>query len=816
MVTMSEQSDVSLQKTAKSSSSSFKIDPYTLLKFLLSHWYWYVFIVGLFASYQWYRYTKTQFEYGTSASVMIKDPKVELQDAGLNRLAGGSSGSSQGLANEILQFQNPQYMADAIWRLHAEVDYVVRDYLRDWELYSKTPVRVSFVDASQEDIYSLSVTIVDGENVRLADFSHGSSRDLLAPIGRTVITPIGRLRITKTPSFLAEWIGKTIIVRKNSLDAVVSRMMPLYRVIPAEAPGMGGGGMAPTMSRSSSILNLTFRDVSPDRAADIVNTVIEIYKEENVKDNSSTAVNTSTFIDERLALIEKDLDDVEEQIQNYKQANEMIDVGQEAGQAMSKREVYGEQAIELMMQARLGRSLYDYLTDPNKENELIPSQAGFGDAALEKQINAYNTAKLKRDKLLSESSNKNPVVEDLNNSLAAMRQTIKRSVENMNININMKLNEVNSREGQARARVSDAPRKQRQMLSIERQQKIKQELYLYLLNKREENALQLATTASNARVLRAAHASRIPIYPKRNEMVMKGVSLGLLITTALLLCLLFFDNRIRDRKDIEEATSVPFLGEIPKQKTRKGLAEVVVNHDGHDAVSEAFRIIRANMTFMQPKSEEGQVITFSSFAAGAGKTFISANLAASFALMGKKVILIDLDIRKGTMTTRVGTRQQEGITTFLAGHAELDDIIFPSEKYKGVDMIPSGPIPPNPAELLVSERLDAVIRELRTRYDYIFVDNVPYGIIADATITNRIADITIFVIRAGRYDRRMLPEVENVYQSHKLKNLCLILNGAIIRRRGYGYGYGYGKDTNKTENPTILGKLRWKKHGLSK
>lgn len=421
---------------------------------------------------------------------------------------------------------------------------------------------------------------------------------------------------------------------------------------------------------------------------------------------------------------------------------------------------------------------------------------------IESQINLYNTAKLKRDHLIDDSSVNNPVVLELNNSLRAMKQNIIRAVDNMIVSLNVQRSDAQSREMRAQNRITSIPTKERKMLSIERQQKVKEALYLFLLNKREENALSQAMADNNARVIDGAEGSNSPISPNRNRILLLGLLVGLAIPSLACLGILFLDTRVHSRKDVEGIVSVPYLGEIPQDKEAGKLNEqespfLLAKEQRDSTVSEAFRILRTNMAFMARKDLPQQVIIFTSLNEGAGKTFISKNLGMSLVLAKKKVILIDMDIRRGTLSRQFHLKKI-GLTNYLADNTLLaEDII---QHQDGFDIIAAGAIAPNPAELLMDERLDNLVTELRRRYDYIVVDSVPVGIIADATISNRIADLTIFVARAGRLDRRQLPEIEQLYKENKLHNMALVLNGADLHRRygyygyyGYSYKYGYGK-----------------------
>ena len=541
-------------------------------------------------------------------------------------------------------------------------------------------------------------------------------------------------------------------------------------------------------------MTLSLKDLSAARAEDMLNMLITVYNEEAIKDKNQIAVNTANFINERLIIIGEELGAVESDLESFKRDNQVVDISSSASMYMSETQKYGADAMELETQLRLAEYIKDYLTDPRKETDLIPANTGISDMNIESQITLYNTIKLKRDRLIDDSSDSNPVVEELNNSLRAMKQSIIRAVDNMVVSINVKRNDAQHRERRAQSRVASIPAKERQMLSIERQQKIKESLYLFLLNRREENALSQAMADNNARVIDGAEGSDAPISPSRNRILLLGVLVGIALPGIAFLTVLFMDTRVRGRKDIEKAVSVPFLGEIPLDKEaakrNKGKKETLAVHEqGDDIVAEAFRILRTNMTFMAKKGKAMQVITFTSFNPGAGKTFISHNLALSLVYARKRVILVDLDIRKGTLSRHFG-KYVNGVTNYLSDPTvRADDIIRHTEHF---DIIPSGTVAPNPAELLMDDRLDELMDELRTRYDYIIADNVPVGLVADAAIANRIADLTIFVVRAGRLDRRQLPDIEQLYENKQLKNMALVLNGSDPERHGYGYGYGYG------------------------
>lgn len=749
-----------------------------LFMYLASQWKWFLLSILICGGIAWYNYARAPLVYFRSATVIIKDPSNKASTSGLDRFDNFIN--KVNVANEILQFRSKKLMREVVQRVHADVSYQIKDGLRSNELYNESPVLVSLPDALPEQSFSFTMKLKDAKTVTLSDFSGIEAKPSYeVALNDTVAIIEGMNVVVTATNYLRDsWLNTPIRVQKLPVESMVNYYKNALGIQQEE--------------EEASILTLALKDSSPARAEDVLNTLITVYNEEAIKEKNQVAVNTANFINERLIIIERELGNVESNLESFKQRNQIVDIASSAGMYMTESQKYNADAMELETQLRLANFIKDYLTDPSKETDLIPSNTGISDMNIENQISLYNAAKLKRDHLIDDSSVNNPVVQELNNSLRAMKQSIIRAVDNMIVSLNVKRNDAQNREMRAQDRVTAIPTKERQMLSIERQQKIKEALYLFLLNKREENALSQAMADNNARVIDGAEGSNAPISPNRNRILLLGLLVGIALPGAVCLAILFMDTRVHGRKDIEGVTSVPYLGEIPLDKEamkdhRKKV--MAVKEQGDDIVSEAFRILRTNMAFLSKKDKPAQVITFTSFNIGAGKTFIARNLSMSLAYMKKRVVMVDLDIRKGTLSRHFG-HYHVGVTNYLSDNTvKVDDII---QHQEGFDLIPAGILAPNPAELLMDNRLDELMNELRTRYDYIIADNVPVGLIADATIANRIADLTIFVVRAGKLDRRQLPDIEKLYQEKKLKNMALVLNGANPERHGYGYSYGYG------------------------
>ena len=648
-------------------------------------------------------------------------------------------------------------------RLHLDVSYTEKRGLRTVELYRQSPVILSFPDASETQSFSLTAIPLSKEKVRLFDFvtvnEAGEPVEIKNPqevvLNDTVTTPVGRIVVQPSLYYTDAYYNKEIHVRKSNLKGV--------------ATGYQNALVSDLVAEYATIIKLSLSDVSASRAEDVLNTLIAVYNEDAIEDKNRITVNTSEFIAERLVIIEQELGSVDTDIETFKREHQLTDITSETGMYLQNTSQYRKEGLSLENQLSVAQYIRDYLADPQKALDLIPANT-ITDVTVEQQISAYNEMLLKRDNLIRNSSNKNPVVMDLNNSLSAMKQTIIRSVDNLIAGLNISIKNVQAQEEQLQKRIAAVPSQQKYVLTVERQQKIKEELYLYLLNKREENALSQAMTESNTRILDPAHGSNAPISPRSRSVMLVAFALGCCIPMTVFFLIFTMDTKVHTRKDLLDATTIPFLGEVPIQ-SKKEKEKLVVRSGSHDAVSEAFRIIRTNMDFMRVKDQQDmKVVIFTSLNAGAGKTYISSNLAVSLVLTQKKVVLVDLDIRKSGFG-RHTQHGQKGVTNYLADKdLSVDEVITKDGLTEGLDLVYSGPIPPNPAELLLSNRLDQLIAELRKRYDYIIVDNVPAGIVADASIVNRIADLTICVVRAGTMDRRQVMGMEMRIKSNRVIN----------------------------------------------
>jgi capsular exopolysaccharide synthesis family protein len=758
-----------------------------ILQIVLGKWYWFVISVVVCLVIAVLYLMSEPIIYERTATVLIKDDKTANGETAMFQDLSIFE-SKNNVNNEMIVFKSHSLISEAVKRLRLDINYKVKRGLRTSDLYTNSPISITF---NEDDIettqwVNLRVKLLPDNKIELSDFESENvekGNSLIVNLNDTVRTPIGRIVITPTLYNNESWRENIIIVTKSNINGTINNYRNRIMVNLAD--------------KQTSVVNLSIKDESIQRAEDFLNTVIAIYNEEAVNDKNILAVNTENFINERLIVIEKELGDVDQQIESFKTAHQLTDIQSDAQLALQESSESDREVTRLRNQRSMAEYIRNYLSDAGKSIELIPSNTGVEDINIEGQILNYNEMLMKRNRLIENSSDRNPVVQDLNNNLSAMRQNIMRAVDNLIVNLDIQLRSTIARTERTRARISAVPRQQMEVTGIGRQQKIKEDLYLYLLNKREENAINKAITESTARLIDPATGSDSPVAPRKMIILLAALLLGLSIPAAILYLLMASDITVRNQKDLRNVLSIPFLGEIPFKKAKEKISPVVVRANSRDPVSEAFRIIRTNMDFMRVKYDDIKVIMTTSFNVGSGKTFVASNLAVSFAMTGKKVLLIDMDIRKGTLGKSIDKKKDIegydiGLTSYLSKLViKPESLIIQVPEYPDIDIISSGPIPPNPAELLLSPRLDELIGELREKYDYIIADNVPASIVADAAISNRVVDLTLYIIRAGKMDRRMLPMIEQLYKDEKLKNMAVILNGIGVGT-GYGYAYGYG------------------------
>lgn len=679
-------------------------------------------------------------------------------------------------------------MYDVAKQLQLDVSYKIRDGLRDRELYSSTPIIVDFSDIDPLQSVSMTATLLENRQVELKEFQWGKEESDLIKVlqpGDTLRTPVGDIIVTIAPLIERDYIGKPVQISKRSLKAVSDSYNARLKV--------------EVDNKMSSIINLTLEDVNIKRAEDVINTLIEVYKNDAILDKNQVLESTANFIRERLIIIEAELSDVDSKIEQYKRDHQLTDIRSESALYLQSSGRLDTEVLSLENQLDMAEFMKVYIQDNSKLSDPIPASIGISDSGIQNQISEYNSLLAQRNKLLANSSENNPLVREMDNTLAATRFSISKAVDNLIAGLKIQIENMRQKEISTRGKISTVPMQHKYITSIERQQKIKEELYLYLLNKKEENELQATIIESNCRIIDPADGLNSPVSPNKVRVVLISFIIGLLIPGLWLYIRSLLNTAVYTKKELKEALTVPFLGEIPLVKT-KSKELIVVEENSTEPICEALKIVHSNLEFMDTEHKGGgKVIMVTSVNQDAGKTFIAANLGMSMATVKGKVVVIDLDLRKGTLTKRLGIgTKQPGISNYLAAmEGNISELIYPSSENGLLDIVPCGTIPPNPADLLKSDRLDKLIAELRTKYDYVLLDTPPFGVVVDVQLCARVADQTIYVVRSGMLDKRVLPEIQELYNSGKMNNMSILLNGIDIKKIAsygtYGYGYGYGR-----------------------
>lgn len=756
----------------------------------LGKWYWFVISLAVALGIAVFYLLKTPPVYTRSASLLIKDGSKgnSVSDVGV---LGDIDifQTSTNVNNEMRSLTSPAVMYDVVKRLHLDVNYATDGRFYKKTLYGQTcPYQVVFSDLADSE--SASMTIYPGEDVkhvRLADFTRGGEEkegEVNAPLDKEVETPLGKLTV-KPSTAIGSGYTSPVYVSRAGLQATAATYSARLGVAQND--------------EKSTVINLTFNDISTQRAEDVLNTLIAVYNENWVKDKNQIAVSTSLFINERLGVIEQELGNVDENISSYKSEHLLPDVQAAANMYMTQSSETGSQILTLNTQLVMTRYVRNYLTNNSNRNQLLPANSGIESSGIEKQIADYNTLQLQRNNLVANSSESNPLVTDMDQSLQNMRNAIISSIDNHLTTLGTQLRALQQSEQQTTARIAANPTQGKYLLSVERQQKVKEALYLFLLQKREENELSQAFTAYNTRVITPPTGSMIPTSPVKKNILLVAFALGILIPVVIIFVRENMNTKVRGRKDLENL-SLPFAGEVPlaygkkdKKKKEEISHAVIIRQGSRNIINEAFRVLRTNLEFMVGSKTDGKapVILITSFNPGSGKTFLAVNLAASFALKGKKVLAIDCDLRRASLSGYVAL-PRKGVSGYL-GHQEndIDSLIVEVSGCPGLYILPAGVIPPNPAELLAEPRFGELVEKVKGLYDYVFIDCPPVEIVADTQIIERFADRTLFVVRAGLLERDMLPELQKAYDEKRYKDMAIVLNGTEGGGSRYGYKYGY-------------------------
>ena len=752
-------------------NKSNEIDLRKVARIIAEHWWWFALGVVCFTFLGIAYYLRKAPQWTTDASIVLrqKDGAGTSIDA-LSML--GLSGNTAA-EDEVVVLSSRGLIYQAVDALNLWDASSKRGGLR-WEGEFRNPALtieyLSLTEDAQVNSFTVKVKPVkNGYKVKTKmGFFHRSSTRV-ADLSEPIETGVGTLRIHANRPLSADTTYRVAHARKEIVVAGYQKKIHVS-----------------LHKKESNIITLSTKSAVPERDKALLHQMIEQYNLNAIVDKNMLATNTAAFIDERLSIITKELGEAEEAVSDYKQQNNIADIGTQAQLFLYANSAEERAMAEIETQLSLVEYIDEFLRDETKRNSLIPSNIGVTDASLSSGLNEYNALQLQRMRILRTATDDNPVIEQMNAQLASMRQNIIETIGSVRESLKIRQRSLQAQDTKYNRQIKDAPEQQREYVRVVRQQQIKERLYVYLYEKREENALMLAATAMPAKILDMPQRDVRSKSPKLSKLLLLCILLGLLLPGGALYLYVLFNDTIDDAKEFERRIKAPMLGQLVQNSRNAHIAI----HEGESTVSaELFRLIRTNLRFVLPAETKNPVILVTSCINGDGKSYVSCNTALSLAILGKKVVLVGMDIRKPMLATYFGLNTKGHLTDYLAEPSvAVDDIIVPSGEHKNLDIIPCGTIPPNPAELLQTERVEELFAELRKRYDYIIVDTAPVALVSDTYQLDRVADMTIFVCRYKYTPSEMIEYINNVIDQQRMHNIACVLNGIKGLRAGYGYG----------------------------
>ena len=773
-----------------------KVDIQEIFFKYLIHWPWIVGAVILCVIVAWIYLRMVTPVYNISATVLIKDDKKggassqlsELENLGLD----GMFSSSQNFDNELEVLRSKTLAKEVIQQLNLYVSYMDEDEFPARDMYKISPIQVSLTPQEADKlsdpmIVKMALQPQGGIDVvvTVGEIEYQKYFDKLPAIFPTNEGTLAFFQVPDSVLIMQERkIGTLDIAEKTirHITATINRPMTVAKGYCANL------SIEPT-SKTTSVAVISLKNSSLRRGQDFINTLLEMYNRNTNDDKNVVAQKTAEFIDERIGIISKELGNTEENLETFKRNAGITDLASDAQIALTGNAEYEKKRVENRTQISLIEDLRKYIN--RNEYEVLPANIGLQDAALTSSIERYNEMLVERIRLLRTSTESNPAIVNLDTSIRAMKVNVSATLDATLQGLLITKNDLDREASRFSRRISDAPGQERQFVSIARQQEIKAGLYLMLLQKREENAITLAATANNARIIDEAIADDNPISPKGKMIYLIALVLGVGVPVGIIYLLELTKFKIEGRSDVEKLTSVPIIGDIPLTDEKQGAIAVFENQN--NLMSETFRNIRTNLQFMLENDKK--VILVTSTVSGEGKSFISANLAISLSLLGKKVVIVGLDIRKPGLNKVFNIpRKEVGITQYLANpEKNLMDLVQLSDVSKNLYILPGGTVPPNPTELLARDGLDKAIETLKKNFDYVILDTAPVGIVTDTLLIGRVADLSVYVCRADYTHKNEYTLINELAEKDKLPSLCTVINGLDLKKRKYGYYYGYGK-----------------------
>lgn len=793
---MEETTKLEQGKELEVNESNSSFDFATLYRTIVLNWYWFVLSLIIFGSLGaiYLRYATPMYQ--STAKLLIKDESnSNRRGSSLQNMSNlGIISNSTGIDNEMEILTSHSIAEDAIRDLKLYVNYTTKGRVKDIILYRNQPLNVDVDQAHLERLNapinlsitrdSLTYTVTGTYYVPTNDNSNEGPYSInrkFTSLPATIATRAGI--ITISPNYghslkNADVLNVSILSPRMASNKYVSELQ-----------------VAQT-AKSTSIAQLQLTDEVPQRSLDYLKQLAIVYNRQANEDKNTIALRTDKFINDRLGKINAELGKTEGQLQNYKQQNGIVELKMNAGNSVANQNSSELKLAEVETQIELFNTIAREVESSSRNlSQVIPSNVGLDDQSSTTLINKYNELVLERNRLLRSASESSPVVEPLTAQIRELNGNIRRAIGAARQNLQIQRDAVLAQVNKFNEQVAETPQQERMLTQIDRQQEVKSGLYLMLLQKREENNISLAATADKGKLIDDPQLLG-KISPKSTSIMLVALLIGLALPVLVILILQFFRYKIEGHDDVARLTKLPIIADVAIASNKaKGKADIVVHENQNNQMEEIFRSMRTNLQFML---KEGQkVVLFTSSTSGEGKTFNAANLSVSFGLLGKKVILIGLDIRRPRLAELFGINDHKhGITNLLVkDNPTIEDIqeqILPSGVNKNLDLLMAGPIPPNPAELIARNSLDIIINLLKERYDYIMIDTAPVGLVTDTLQIARVADASIYMCRADYTPKSSFNLINALANEKKFPNMAIVLNGIDMSKRKYSYYYGYG------------------------
>ncbi len=791
---MEENKNLGLASPMGEQEETSSINFQTIYTAVILHWKWFVLslIICMGCAMIYLRY-KTPV-YQAYAKLLIKDDD--------SRGRGGKSGvlttsnlgimsNSTGIDNEMEILSSLSIAQQAVRDLKLYVNYSLEGKVKDHLIYNSEPISVDLDPSHLEKLnYPISLEI------NRKGSSYTVTGEYLNP--KTGVTNSIEKTITSFPTRIDTKTG-IITLQSNGDRGLLpeGRALKVTILSPKSVAAKYAGSLSVSQtSKTTTIAELVLKDESPQRAVDYLRQLAICYNRQANEDKNEIAVRTEEFINGRLEKINAELGSTEGSLEEYKKRNNMVELKMNAAQAVQNQDVYSQKLAEANTQMALLNSISEYLNDPSNKYQTLPSNVGLSDASATSLIDKYNDIVITRNRLLRSASESSPTVTPLTAQLDDLTSSIKRAMIQARKSMEIERNNIANMYGRYASQTNATPEQERILTQIGRQQDVKSGLYLMLLQKREENSISLAATADKGKLIDDPQYMG-KVSPKSSMIMLIALILGLAIPAGVIFIVNFMRYKIEGHDDVAKLTSLPILADIAvASETAKTKADIVVHENQNNQMEEVFRSLRTNLQFIMAENEK--VVLFTSSTSGEGKTFTAANLAVSFALLDKKVVLVGLDIRKPRLAELFEINDhQHGITNLLTQPdptaADVKKQILKSGISNNLDILMAGPIPPNPAELVARKSLDQVIDILKETYDYVLIDSAPVGLVTDTLQIGRVANATVFLCRADYTPKEAFGYINDLAKEKKLPNMCVVINGIDMSKKKYGYYYGYGR-----------------------